>query len=297
MFARIKPLGWGFQELLTSGQMTQLDIDHANAVDGVGGGDYAGPVGFSNLQNSKVTGYLEVGNSAVATKNPGVLYVGDRGIACDNGIAVGGYVGIAGVHPDLGWGLMVTQRAEFHGALVGDGANLQLSQTGELLNVMDSSRFVGADHQFEGGITIAGGGRIVGGSTVAIDPGSKLLNHGLIQNESGGSTAIRIVQGPDADADITIAMGDIITVDPSANRLYRVRNVGAVDGNTMRITVADANIIHSGNNLDVARDDGVTNLGPPSGGLRFASGHAVWVDIVFRSSDGQWHRTAWGNYD
>ena len=43
-FSRIKPVGWQVNEKLTSPQMTQLDIDHANAVDktgetaGLGGG-------------------------------------------------------------------------------------------------------------------------------------------------------------------------------------------------------------------------------------------------------------------
>ncbi len=49
MFARIKALGWGFQELLTSGQMTQLDIDHANAMDGAAGGNYPGPLVLTGL--------------------------------------------------------------------------------------------------------------------------------------------------------------------------------------------------------------------------------------------------------
>ncbi len=40
-FTRANPLGWGLFEELTSAQMNALDIDHANAVDGVGGGAYS----------------------------------------------------------------------------------------------------------------------------------------------------------------------------------------------------------------------------------------------------------------
>lgn len=39
-FSRAKPAGWAFGEILTSAQQNQLDIDHANAIDGVDGGTY-----------------------------------------------------------------------------------------------------------------------------------------------------------------------------------------------------------------------------------------------------------------
>ncbi len=39
-FARVNTLGWALFEELTSAQMNQLDIDHANAVDGLNGGGY-----------------------------------------------------------------------------------------------------------------------------------------------------------------------------------------------------------------------------------------------------------------
>ena len=39
-FTRVNPLGWALFELLTSAQMNQLDIDHAAAIDGAGGGLY-----------------------------------------------------------------------------------------------------------------------------------------------------------------------------------------------------------------------------------------------------------------
>jgi hypothetical protein len=39
-FARVKPLGYAFGEILPSADINQLDIDHVSAVDGVNGGDY-----------------------------------------------------------------------------------------------------------------------------------------------------------------------------------------------------------------------------------------------------------------
>lgn len=40
-FNRTKVSGWAFGEILTSAQMNSLDTDHANAIDGVGGGVYS----------------------------------------------------------------------------------------------------------------------------------------------------------------------------------------------------------------------------------------------------------------
>lgn len=39
-FSRVKVSGWAFGEVLTSAQMNALDEDHAEAIDGVGGGTY-----------------------------------------------------------------------------------------------------------------------------------------------------------------------------------------------------------------------------------------------------------------
>lgn len=46
---RVKPLGWAFGELLTAAQMNQLDIDHANAMDGAAGGTYTAPFILSDV--------------------------------------------------------------------------------------------------------------------------------------------------------------------------------------------------------------------------------------------------------
>lgn len=40
-FARVKPSGWVEPDPITAAQINQLDIDHANAIDGAGGGAYA----------------------------------------------------------------------------------------------------------------------------------------------------------------------------------------------------------------------------------------------------------------
>lgn len=37
-FSRVKVAGWAFGEILTSSQMNTLDVDHANAIDGLNGG-------------------------------------------------------------------------------------------------------------------------------------------------------------------------------------------------------------------------------------------------------------------
>lgn len=40
MFTRVKPTGWASGEILTQVQMNNLDSDHADAIDGAGGGTY-----------------------------------------------------------------------------------------------------------------------------------------------------------------------------------------------------------------------------------------------------------------
>lgn len=39
-FSRVKVAGWAYGEIFTSAQANQLDIDHANAIDGAAGGHY-----------------------------------------------------------------------------------------------------------------------------------------------------------------------------------------------------------------------------------------------------------------
>lgn len=51
MFTRIRPAGFLYRSLLGSAELTQLDIDHANAVDGVGGGAYDGPLDLTNVRH------------------------------------------------------------------------------------------------------------------------------------------------------------------------------------------------------------------------------------------------------
>ncbi len=53
-FARVNPGGWAFGEVLTSGQMNPLDIDHVAALDGsvaTGGGTYS-PAARLNWRNT-----------------------------------------------------------------------------------------------------------------------------------------------------------------------------------------------------------------------------------------------------
>lgn len=88
MFTRTKVSGWAFGELLTSVQMNQLDIDHANAIDGAAGGIYT------------LSAPLEIDGDVVT--------IGD-------GLVVGADVNVAGELDVLG-------DVEFHSALAVSGA-------------------------------------------------------------------------------------------------------------------------------------------------------------------------------
>lgn len=67
-FARVKISSWAVGEILTSAQMNQLDTDHANAVDGVGGG-------FYTMSAGAFLGFLADGsvNPALIVASSGLL--------------------------------------------------------------------------------------------------------------------------------------------------------------------------------------------------------------------------------
>ena len=76
-FTRVKPLGWALFELLTSGQMNQLDIDHANALDAAAGGTYAptGDITLSGANGGRLLltsgNFLTLTNSTLSTAGSG----------------------------------------------------------------------------------------------------------------------------------------------------------------------------------------------------------------------------------
>src|SRR5690606_6955761 len=55
-FVRANALGWGLYEVLTSSQITLIDEQGADAVDGAVGGEYDGPLIFNDLEATIPTG-------------------------------------------------------------------------------------------------------------------------------------------------------------------------------------------------------------------------------------------------
>lgn len=68
-FVRVKPLGWSINEKLTSGQMNQLDTDHADAVDKTG---------------DTITGDVHVGSGAKVLTDSGGKIVNQNGGIIEN---------------------------------------------------------------------------------------------------------------------------------------------------------------------------------------------------------------------
>ena len=81
-FTRVNPLGWALFEVLTSAQMNQLDIDHADAIDGAGGGVYS-PTATIELDMAADVTAIVLGGSDLAqpvAPAPGQLITGRRNV-------------------------------------------------------------------------------------------------------------------------------------------------------------------------------------------------------------------------
>jgi cytoskeletal protein CcmA (bactofilin family) len=96
-FSRIKVAGWSFGELLTSTQLNALDIDHANAIDGFGGGDYAltAPLNLNDADIG-IGQSLTVGDTVTAISLVCISLQVDGSIDCDGSLDVGVDAGITG---------------------------------------------------------------------------------------------------------------------------------------------------------------------------------------------------------
>jgi hypothetical protein len=95
-FTRANPSGWGTGGQVTSGQLNQIDINQANAIDGAAGGTYA-PSGALVLGGSGVT--LSGANHAVASggtltvANGGTCTVASGGVCL---VVTGGLLTVTG---------------------------------------------------------------------------------------------------------------------------------------------------------------------------------------------------------
>lgn len=58
-FTRVKPAGWALNEVLTSAQINQLDIDHAASVNGDGGGSWAGVITWAGAHTFQAIATFE----------------------------------------------------------------------------------------------------------------------------------------------------------------------------------------------------------------------------------------------
>lgn len=90
-FSRIVPAGWAFGQLLTSTQMNLLDTDHANAVDGVGGGSYtpAVPIVIDGAGIRTNVPFLALGGAQIQGL---VSYFYSTGNAFSGSVSFGGAV-------------------------------------------------------------------------------------------------------------------------------------------------------------------------------------------------------------
>lgn len=85
-FERVKPLDWVVGELLTSEQQNQLDVDHAKAIDGVGGGAYT-PTADLSVQSPTTKKVVLNGCTFLSTADGGGV------VQCASSLSAVGQVG------------------------------------------------------------------------------------------------------------------------------------------------------------------------------------------------------------
>lgn len=234
MFAPVKPGGWAFGELLSSGHMNALDADHANAVDGLNGGSY------------ELTAPLTIGGDNVTISDGLTAPTVHGPTEIDDDFTVDGDLT---VNEDL----TVSEDLQCFGEV--ETQQLQVNNDA----VVDGSLTVGGVSEFGNNVTLTGSAVLTLPAAATLEaPGSgtfggtgKILNlRGKVRLQQDGKLVGRnavIATGGDqsvvaAQVDTVIvpsgvmANGDIITIDDTgAENGMRVRFVSEDGANAVLI--------------------------------------------------------------
>lgn len=180
-FVRVKPLSWAFGEILTSAQMNTLDTDHANAVDGLGGGTY-NPTAQLFIDAGVTATPLRVGGTF---QTAGFLATGTAQFNGGAAYTVGTYQVASGATFQANSGSTIT-------------FNAQLNMNHNL--VVDATHAftaLGSGNSFQGGTTFTGSAfydiasgstlRCASGGTISVLAGGQILCASNTTIQSGGS--------------------------------------------------------------------------------------------------------------
>lgn len=292
-FTRVKPANWAAFETLTAAQMNQLDIDHANAVDGSGGGVYA------------PSSAIEIGGSGLVVSGA----FGVTGVSTFSGDV---FLGVFGADVQVDGPLTVNEPSTFNetvtvndDVLVSDDitclGNLEIQGTTILGNAAGDTVTANGNAIFNGTATFNGnvvlgdsGDLIVVGGSMACALGFSVDGNATIGNAAGDAHAFtgtctfndpivlagdghvrkRVIAGADAASTYGVDDADIILLESgtlSAPRIYTIDNTSAGAGSSL-IVVNKSTTQALTVNL---------NGGALSVTLQNTTGQEPWYEFVF----------------
>lgn len=310
MFTRVNGLGWGFGVPLASAQMNQLDIDHANSVDGAGGGGYA-PVGALVFGGSGIimTGAFAAQGLSSFTLAPNFMggaachgffeWFNGASISLDAGAsftAAAGAVFIANCLASFGAGMLLGV-GTFTGA-----AGTALAWHGSATFDTGAATFANGFTVSAGAVTFGSGFHISAG-TVIIDPdvsmlgALKMVGPNSIELSADASIKWRPrVLYTNADHSVGVTSGDglaptgadHILIPPGvlgADRNLTLRSAGAKAGHRFRVTSQD-----NAFKVTLKQDDGtsIALVKTGAGGAAPPAGHWSWIELEHNGGANGW---------
>jgi hypothetical protein len=192
------------------------------------------------------------------------------------------------------------------GAIVGDGAILNISQPGEQTRFLGATLFsVGNQHTVDGIMSISPSGQLIvqnGGSISVNGTATMTLNgvedvFGRIVLHTPGYIQFRIFQASATPSsyNLSIQNGDEFFIDPTISNMLITMDDPPSDGLRVRITIVGGT--NTTNFVNVGRTD-ATSIIPfgsaAAGALRNAANHWNWIDMVSRG--GRWEPSALGKF-
>jgi hypothetical protein len=192
------------------------------------------------------------------------------------------------------------------GAIVGDGAILNVSQPGEQTRFLGATLFsVGNQHTVDGIMSISPSGQFIvqAGGSITVNASATMTINGVedvfgqIVLHNPGYIQFRIFEASASPSAYTLSIqnGDEFFIDPTVSNMLITMADPPSDGLRVRFTVVGAT--NTTNFVNLARTD-ATSIIPfgssATAALRNVANNWNWVDIVSRG--GRWQPSALGKF-
>lgn len=295
MFTRVNPLGWNLADPFTPAQGNQLDIDHANTIDAVGGGNYAPATAIviagAGLQ---VAGASFVVSSGIVAFSTGILIsggnfqVGAGGTAqftgpatFDNDVTLTSFATLTVAGGGLFNGpLLANAGITASGIDIPAGGFSIAAGIGSTFAVACAATFTGATVLDDG---FTSNNTSTFNSTVELEAASTTILAGIFMVADQGHINHRRIDGTTGlvlDADIA-AIGindadDVYVPALTFDRTWRMSDAGAGRGSRFSIKNASSSPGHT-ISLTQANGDPIGTITP-----------AGWLVVMFNGSTNGW---------